>query len=401
MQFYCFHLTPWAYLPEDVPQRRNNTWVSYPNVRYDPELGHPLYNRYLDELELADQLGFDGVCVNEHHQNAYGNMPSPNIVAACLARRTVKTKLVILGNVLPLYDHPQRVAEEIAMLDVITKGRVISGMVVGNGMEYFSYNIDPTDARERFHEAHDLIVKAWTTEGPFSWQSKHYRFRHVNLWPKPYQKPHPPIWIPGSGSPETMQWVAKKRYTYMVRPTLAPFELRRQSAEFFRECCEKEGYTARSSQIGWGIGIYVAETDEQARREYEPHFWPYAQNLLKTPASPGRPPGHTPRPMMLSIGQRRLNSHPGSLITWDEVEKGGCVIVGSPETVRQRLADYAKQVGFGLCVANFSVGNIPHENTRKSMTLFAQEVMPKLGDINLDAPPILPMSPPLSSAAAS
>ncbi|HEX9272314.1 MAG TPA: LLM class flavin-dependent oxidoreductase, partial [Candidatus Binatia bacterium] len=167
MQVYCFHLMPWAYLPEDFSQSHKSAWVVCPNTLYDPELGHPLYNRYLDELELADQLGFDGVCVNEHHQTAYGGMPSPNIMAACLARRTKQAKLVILGNVLPLYDHPQRVAEEIAMLDVITKGRVISGMVVGTGMEYFSYKINPTYARERFHEAHDLIIKSWTTDGPF------------------------------------------------------------------------------------------------------------------------------------------------------------------------------------------------------------------------------------------
>ena len=85
----------------------------------------------------------------------------------------------------------------------------------------------------------------------------------------------------------------KQRYTYMVLPTLAPFELRRQSAQYFRECCEREGYTARYEQIGWGIGVYVAETDEQARREYEPHFWYYARNLLKTPAPLSLPPGHT------------------------------------------------------------------------------------------------------------
>ena len=133
MQVFCFHLMPWAHLPEDFSQTHDSAWVTCPNSLYDPELGHPLYNRYLDELELADQLGFDGVCVNEHHQTAYGGMPSPNIMAACLARRTKQAKLVILGNVLPLYDHPQRVAEEIAVLDVITKGRVISGMVVGTG----------------------------------------------------------------------------------------------------------------------------------------------------------------------------------------------------------------------------------------------------------------------------
>ena len=306
MQIYCFHLMPWAHLPEDFSQSHKSAWVVCPNTLYDPELGHPLYNRYLDELELADQLGFDGVCVNEHHQTAYGGMPSPNIIAACLARRTQRAKLVILGNVLPLYDHPQRVAEEIAMLDVITKGRVVSGMVVGTGMEYFSYKINPTYARERFHEAHDLIIKAWTTDGPFSWDGTHYRFRYVNIWPRPYQKPHPPIWIPGSGSSETMEWVARQKYTYMVLPTLAPFELRRQAAEYFSECCNKAGYTVRHAQIGWGIGIYVADTDEQARREYEPHYWYYARNLLRTTPEYSLPPGHTSMKSVLGMMQRRL-----------------------------------------------------------------------------------------------
>lgn len=183
-----------------------------------------------------------------------------------------------------------------------------------------------------------------------------------------------------------MEWVARQRYTYMVLPTLAPFELRRQSAEYFRACCERAGYTARYGQIGWGIGIYVAETDEQARREYEPHFWYYARNLLKTPAPLSLPPGHTSLSTMLSVAERRRSSRPGNLSTWDEVERGGYVVVGSPETVRQRLEDYAQRVGFGLLVANFSVGNVPTELTRKSMTLFAQEVMPKLTHVNSDAP---------------
>jgi len=170
MRIYLFHLMPWPHLPADFAQTHDTAWVVCENALYDAERGHEVYNRYLDELELADQLGFDGVCVNEHHQNAYGLMPSPNIMAACLARRTTRAKLVILGNVLTLYDHPLRVAEEIAMLDVISGGRVISGQVVGTGNEFFSYNVNPTYARERFYEAHELIVKAWTEPGPFPWE---------------------------------------------------------------------------------------------------------------------------------------------------------------------------------------------------------------------------------------
>ena len=161
-----------------------------------------------------------------------------------------------------------------------------------------------------------------------------------------------------------------------------------------RDCCERSGYTARHEQIGWGIGVYVAETDAQARREYEPHFWYYARNLLKTPAQLSLPPGHTSLPTMVTMAERRLRSRPGALSTWDEVESGGYVVVGSPETVRQRLEEYATRVGFGVLVANFSVGNAPSELTRRSMTLFAQEVMPKLRHVNTDTPSPRPATPP-------
>lgn len=140
MRFFCFHLMPWAHLPEDFAERYDSAWVTCPNTLYDPELGAPLYNRYLDELELADQLGFEGICVNEHHQNAYGNMPSPNIMAACLARRTTQAKLAILGNVLPLYDHPQRIAEELA---IVVRNYCISAL--GKGLLVHSTSL---------HESH-------------------------------------------------------------------------------------------------------------------------------------------------------------------------------------------------------------------------------------------------------
>src|SRR5690348_9031128 len=122
MKFYFFHLMPWPDLPADFDDKikHPSAWVTLSNQYYDPEKGHLLYNRYLDELEYAEKLGFDGACVNEHHQNAYGTMPAPNIVAATLVRRTKHMKIAMVGNGLPLRDHPLRVAEEVAMLDVIS-----------------------------------------------------------------------------------------------------------------------------------------------------------------------------------------------------------------------------------------------------------------------------------------
>ena len=125
MKFFMFHLMPWPYLPADFEERHTSAWVTCPNTYYDATRGTVVYNNYLDELQSAEALGFDGVCINEHHQNAYGTMPSPNLIAACLARTTKRLKLAVVGNALPLYDHPIRVAEEIAMLDVITSGRMI------------------------------------------------------------------------------------------------------------------------------------------------------------------------------------------------------------------------------------------------------------------------------------
>ena len=384
MQVFTFHLMPWPYLPDDFARTHDTAWVVCENDLYDARRGHEVYNRYLDELELADQLGYDGLCVNEHHQNAYGLMPSPNIMAACLARRTSRAKLVILGNVLTLYDHPLRVAEELAMLDVVSGGRVISGQVVGTGNEFFSYNVNPTYARERFREAHELILKAWTQPGPFAWEGEHYQFRYVNVWPKPYQQPHPPIWVPGSGSAETIEWVAQKRYTYMVLPTLAPYEVRARTAEQFRAACLQAGYTARHDQIGGGIGVYVAETDAQAVAEYEPHFWYYARNLLRNRDTFNAPPGHS---SIASLVARRSRTRPGSFSTWEEIQQAGFVVVGSPATVRDRLTEIARATGLGTLVPNFSVGNVPHHLTRTSMELFAKEVMPALRPLNVDAEP--------------
>src|SRR6185295_18264254 len=136
VKFYYFHLMPYV-MDHDEP----SSWVTLSNRHYDPAVGHTLYHQYLDQLEFAEALGWDGICVNEHHQNCYGTMPSPNVMAAMLVRRTTKAKIAILGNGLPLRENPLRIAEEIAMLDVASGGRVISGFVRGISAEYFSTGV--------------------------------------------------------------------------------------------------------------------------------------------------------------------------------------------------------------------------------------------------------------------
>lgn len=371
MRFFSFHLMPY---PELDPAYEGPAWVTCPNELYDPQLGHDLYHRYLDELLFAEEVGFDGVCVNEHHQNAYGNMPSPNLVASILARITERVRIAVVGDALPLYDPPTRVAEEYAMIDVLSGGRLIAGMVVGGGPEYYSFSINPAEARERFAEAHDLVKRAWAEPGPFEFVGKHYRIRYVNPWPRPIQRPHPEIWIPGAGSVETVEFVARHRYAYMGIPYFH-IDVFKRMFRMFREACEAEGYEADPHQQGWLVPIYVAETDEQARREYEEHLWYFVKRLL--PGITIQPPGYTSVRSLENIlkgaGTFMLN-----LETWDQVEAGQYAIVGSPETVYDKLVANLGALGTGNLLGLFQLGSLPHDLTRESMGLFAEQVMPRL-----------------------
>ena len=127
VKFTWFNLMPWPDLPDDFRQQHRSVWVDIPNTLFDPVVANRVYNEYMDQLEYAEELGFDGVGVNEHHQNGYGIMPSPNIIAAGLARRTKDAAIVVLGNSIALYNPPIRVAEEFAMLDVMSGGRLVAG----------------------------------------------------------------------------------------------------------------------------------------------------------------------------------------------------------------------------------------------------------------------------------
>jgi alkanesulfonate monooxygenase SsuD/methylene tetrahydromethanopterin reductase-like flavin-dependent oxidoreductase (luciferase family) len=301
-------------------------------------------------------------------------MPSPNIIAGALTQRTSSCKIAVIGNALPLYNPPLRVAEEFAMLDVLSGGRLVAGMVIGGGPEYYTYAVDPTTAREKFREALDLIVKAWTHPGPFMWDSKHYHFRYVNPWPRPLQQPHPPIWIPGVGSKETIDFVAQRRYCYMGVPYFHIDVFKRVFAQF-REACERAGYTAKPEQMGWGVPIYVAETDKQAREEFEPHCWYFVKNLLKNIGM--SPPGYT-SPKSAAAIMKNEKYFLYRQESWDDIEKGVFAIVGSPATVRQKLQQYQKELGCGVVLTGCQTGTLSHEMARKSMELLAREVLPQV-----------------------
>ena len=341
MKFTCFHLMPYADVDLDAIERNGSAWVTFSNRHYDPEVGAGLYHRYLDEMEYADELGFDGVCVNEHHQTAYGLMPIPGVLAGALARSVKRADIAVLGRALPLLNNPLVVAEEYAMLDNLTRGRLIAGFVRGIGAEYHASGANPGESHDRFHEAHDLIVRAWTEEGPFVYEGKHYRFDYVNVWPRPYRAPHPPIWIPSQGSASTIEWAARMGYTYCQ--TLSPIA---SVARFFQ--------------------LY--------RDEARPHLEALVNRLLRMPIEMLLPPGYTSIDSLKRIrAARPALAKPQSI---EDLISAGVVIVGGPETVRQKLAEYQELAGFNTSLTKTQFGTLPADMTRANMDAIAREVLP-------------------------
>ncbi len=373
LEFYAINFMPYPYIPPG--EEIESSWVVLSNKHYDPQIGHKLYQDYLEINIAAERFGFDGILTNEHHQTAYGNMPNPNLPAVWVAAHTQRIRIGVMGNILNAHSSPLRTAEDVAMLDVMSGGRIISGFVLGTGMEYHSYGINPVTARERFWEAHDVIVKSWTEPGPFEWQGKHFHIPYVNPWPRPLQQPHPPIWLPGAASLETIEAAAKRRYTFMQ--VFSPRAALARAAKAYYEAAEKFGYQADPRQIAAMVQLYVAETDKQARREAEPHIMWYFRNGLKTPVYHLTPPGYMSRRSFEHV--LKSGSH-GAVdmweMSWKQLTDEKWIVVGSPETVIESLEELTDELGAGRLVFSCEQGSMPKWMALKNMEILAEQVIP-------------------------
>jgi alkanesulfonate monooxygenase SsuD/methylene tetrahydromethanopterin reductase-like flavin-dependent oxidoreductase (luciferase family) len=204
LAFVYFHLMPYPHL--DTPP---GTWPIPNRLIKDPTDVSMLYRQYLDEMVAAEAVGFDFIGCNEHYCSAYGMMANPALIGAALTQRTRRARLLLVGSIVPI-GNPVRVAEEYAMLDQLSEGRLVAGFMRGVPQEYVAYNINPDESWPRFEEAWDLIVKAWTEPEPFGWEGEHYQFKTLSLWPRPLQQPHPPIFMSG-GSSESVRCAAARR----------------------------------------------------------------------------------------------------------------------------------------------------------------------------------------------
>lgn len=405
MKHCWFHLMPYTELPEDFRDNHESIWVDIDSNLFDPERAHHMYNDFLDEMEYAADMGFDAVCVNEHHSNGYGLMPSPNLMLASLARRAnPETALCVLGNSIALYNPPTRVAEEMAMLDCISGGRLIAGFPVGSPMDTcYAYGQNPSQLRERYAEAHDFIKRAWTEREPFSFNGRFNQQRYVNIWPRPVQQPHPPIWVPGGGSVETWRWCAEMDYVYCYLSYYG-FKAAKATMQGFWDEMDRLGKDRNPYRAGFLQFVGVAESESQAREIYQEPAEYFYDRCLRVSARYANPPGYvteaTQRAGVQSAiataaeggpdsvantsarpGIQKINMIDKNAREMDAIVDNGYVIIGSPDQVAEQLREVVHDLRFGQLMLLLQFGNMSKDVANNNTRLYAEKVKPLLADV--------------------
>lgn len=389
MKVTSFHFMPYRTLPDDVTDRYPSLWVDAPwHELADATTAGDNYNDSIDELMLAAELGFDGLGTNEHHQNAYGFMCNPNLFGAILAKLTRDrgyddVALVQLGATLAATTPPIRIAEEYAVLDCLSGGRLIAGLPLGVGSDAnISYGITPIEQRERWREAIELMLKAWTAEEIFAWNGKHYQLPRVNLWPRPVQQPHPPLLVPGAASSSTWDYCHDRDLPYAFLSYFGGKSSEAVMDRFWQRAAAK-GKDANPYRASFLQLVGVAETDEQAEAEFGPHIEYFYKKLLHVPPAYFAPPGYSDYTSLLNLFSSDLFEYADlskdlkHLSAREMIEKE-FVVVGSPATVRERLEAMARRLNVGHLLAILQFGSMPHEQALRNIDLFGREVLPHL-----------------------
>jgi alkanesulfonate monooxygenase SsuD/methylene tetrahydromethanopterin reductase-like flavin-dependent oxidoreductase (luciferase family) len=367
----------------------NPSWAGWPGAPqlFEPERALRSHRRMLELSELADETGFDWITLAEHHYSEHLMAPSPMLLAAELSQRLRRARLAIMGVVIPL-TNPVRVAEEFAMLDLMTGGRLaMAGFFRGTPNEYLTYGTDPAHSREMYEEGIELVVRAWTTPVAFGWEGRHYQHRLISIWPRPVQQPHPPVLVSGN-SPGSGDFAARHRFS--IGLAFLPPQAAARSAAYYRAAAAAAGWTAEPENIVYRAFGYVAATDEQARRDCAEHGF----GALGGGLSAQGPGFSRYTPALADVGQRYggpvLTTPPGGGAAAGAggpaagAAAAGPVLpplCGSPETVLGQVRELRDSIGAGVLDLILYNDALPHELARESVRLFGTEVIPQARDL--------------------
>lgn len=375
---YAWHFTEMPY-PNLPPLEQLSTMrVSIPSKLYDPRIGADLYNRYLDEHMLADELGLN-MLLNEHHQTATCINACAPLTAAILARQTSKGRICILGNPVANRQDPIRIAEEMAMIDCISRGRLDVGFVRGVPYEVFAANSNPTQTVARLWEGIDLVSKAWThTEGPFNFEGQFTHKRAINLWPRPYQTPHPAIWITGSSDLENIKRAASRGFVFAT--FLQPHEKVKWMFDGYRSAYNDTGLPGGGGTAYMPL-VYTADSDAEAEAGARELCW-----YLDAKSEPQyrNPPGYVPVEFNVQALKGTFTGRTDAMRkqSIEFLKDQGVLIYGKPDDVAKQIKRLYDLVGgFDHLLMMQQAGHLSHERTNRSITLFAKEVYPQVKDL--------------------
>jgi alkanesulfonate monooxygenase SsuD/methylene tetrahydromethanopterin reductase-like flavin-dependent oxidoreductase (luciferase family) len=401
MEVWYHNENPYPFVPQDVLDRADSVRASLPNKYCDPALAANLFEETLDEFMLCDDLGINVVAI-EHHAGINSLFGANPLILGILARQTRRVRILSMGTLISLRPDPVRVAEEYATADVICRGRLDIGFVKSGASEMASNNANPVNNIERYWEAIDLVKKALTyQEGPFSWEGKHYTHRHVNIWPRPWQQPHPPLWA-ATGDPETASEVGRRGMINVL--VLRGEEGTKRAWSAYRQARIEAGLPrVASNHFAYAALAYVGETHAEGVEIGSKLLWflntslkmapQYAQFLPGTVPPAAAPQVYRTKPKPTepvagaTQGQKPTTSaiqNVGGLIglTAEQAMARGILFAGSPDTIYQQIMDFDNRVGgFGHLVIIGRSGFMTHAEAEKGLRLFAKEVLPRLKEI--------------------
>ena len=386
MKVFIFDLLPYG---KHFDQYKATKYLPYPLPldHYDREVAARTFEEHLQAWEEMDKLGFDGVGLNEHHTTPHGMMNSPNMMAAAAAQRTKKLKFLILGNLLPIHN-PLRIAEELAMADCISRGRILSGFARGVPREYNVYNVSMAESRARFEEAVDIILKAWT-EPQFSHDGKYWQMKDIAIWPRPYQQPRPPVWILFTGSKETIEWAGKHNFSAV----LPDFKrgLTEDIVGYFAKQLAKNGNAITPEHLCFFTDAWVADDKAAALREYSPYYFYFVHILwhhgsTKEKEAAVKTSGYVSSSSFDYMREENrsaagLDREKMKAMTKADVEKridDGLLAFGSAKHVTDKLIGDAERYGANSLLLMMNLGAMPNEVFIKQLRRFAKEVLPTL-----------------------
>jgi alkanesulfonate monooxygenase SsuD/methylene tetrahydromethanopterin reductase-like flavin-dependent oxidoreductase (luciferase family) len=336
---------------------------------YSSEIAERSMRASMAQFKRADEAGFDWVTVAEHHYAPFSLSPNPMVIAGAMTQVVKNAKIALLGATIPILN-PVRVAEEFAMLDTMSGGRVIAGMLRGTPNEYVTYNVNPTESRARFEEALNLIKMAWTETRPFGWQGRYYEYRTVSIWPRPVQKPYPKIYMSGS-SPESSEFAALNRVGLGLAFTNVPQA--KQSVENYRTHAARAGWTPEPDDIVYRVICHVADSDDEALEQFS----------SAAKASPRGSLTFANRDLERAIDEagyygrdrdaQRERLMPRGL---QENIELGALLLGSPDTIVRQIERIHRELGAGIL--DLTIAHDLGEKTLHAIDLIGSKVLPRI-----------------------